>query len=137
MEVASLMTPNPHFVNKQDTIKTALAKMLDLDIRHLPVLDKGKLIGIISDRDIRDYCSPIESDYYSTQDSRASLDAAVGSIMTGAVIAITDNSNVNELLEVMIEGKLSAVPVIDRAEKLVGIISYVDILKYFQATLNE
>ena len=51
--VKSVMTPFPYSVDITDTILDASTMMIDHNIRHLPVTDRGKPVGVVSDRDVR------------------------------------------------------------------------------------
>jgi acetoin utilization protein AcuB len=53
MIVAELMTPNPVIVAPSDSLELAYERMKAGQFRHLPVMDEGKLIGILTDRDLR------------------------------------------------------------------------------------
>lgn len=52
-QVIAVMTPFPHTVNIDDPISTAVALMQAHDFRHLPVVDRGTLRGVLSERDVR------------------------------------------------------------------------------------
>ncbi len=49
----TVMTPFPYTINADDSTASATRMMAEHAIRHLPVMDQGRLIGVISDRDIR------------------------------------------------------------------------------------
>jgi acetoin utilization protein AcuB len=60
MIVAQLMTPNQVTVEPNDALECAYQKMKTGGFRQVPVLDRGKLIGIVTDRDIRQYLGHLE-----------------------------------------------------------------------------
>jgi acetoin utilization protein AcuB len=130
MLVKEIMTTRPFCVEKTESIQMALGKMVEYDIRHLPVTESGNLVGIVSDRDIRDYALPLSTDFQRSTDTRAKLDAPVATIMSSSVVTIHEEEEVADLIELMLAEKLSAVPVLGgTAEKLVGIVSYLDVLE--------
>jgi CBS domain-containing protein len=51
--IKSVMTPFPYSIDMDDTVDNASKMMVEHDIHHLPVTDKGKPVGVISDRDIK------------------------------------------------------------------------------------
>ena len=55
------MTYLPHSIESKETVRAATQKLGELNIRHLPVTENGKLIGIVSDRDIRMATSFVDS----------------------------------------------------------------------------
>ncbi len=136
MNVKELMTKNPECVMSEETVRAALGKMLELDVRHLPVLRDGELIGMISDRDVSLYSTPIEDQAYSLEDVHAKLDTPVSEIMTGAVLSIDEESEASELIRLMIDNRVGAVPVVAASTgDLIGIVSYIDILRAAESML--
>ena len=102
--------------------------MRDNRIRHVPVLDGDKLVGIVSDRDVR---SALPS-RHALQRGTASLGdtllgAKVSQVMSAMPITIGSDASVREAAQLMCRHKIGALPVVD-AEKLIGIISAEDIL---------
>jgi CBS domain-containing protein len=117
-----LMTESPHVVDATSTLQTAIEKLQALDIRHLPVVDSdGALVGMLSDRDLRPYLSS----YFSG----IALEASVASIMTSDVIAVDVEADAAEIVDLMLDHKIGAVPVVDAEKTLVGIVSYIDLLR--------
>ncbi len=117
-----LMTESPHVVDATSTLRTAIEKLASLDIRHLPVGDTdGALVGMLSDRDLRAYAAPFFSG--------ATLDASVSSIMTTDVISVDLEADAAEIVDLMLDYKIGAVPVVDADKTLVGIVSYIDLLR--------
>jgi acetoin utilization protein AcuB len=115
MKVVDSMTPNPVHVTPNDTLATARALMDPGDFRCLPVVEGGKLVGIITDRDIRKHADSLES-------------TNVVVAMTREVVCISPDDTVNEAVRSLLAYKIGGLPVI-RKDKLVGIITTTDILK--------
>ena len=127
MQTRDLMTKKPLSIQPTTTVGEALDLMSEADIRHLPVVDDGQLVGMISDRDMR------HISWGSLFDEGAArrFSAPVSSLMTGTVLRVGAESDVSEAVELMIEEKVGAVPVVDEGDgTLEGIISYVDVLKH-------
>jgi len=110
-----LMTESPAVIEVTATLRSAVDRLQALDIRHLPVIDDdGELVGMLSDRDLR---------------GSAPADAAVATVMSADVIAVDEEADAAEIVDLMIDNKIGAVPVIDADRTLVGIVSYVDLLR--------
>jgi acetoin utilization protein AcuB len=121
-----LMTASPVVVDRAATIRVALERLQSLDVRHLPVVDtEGALIGMVSDRDLRAHMLA------------PSLDALVSSIMTTDVISVDLDADAAEIIDLMLDHKIGAVPVIDADGELVGIVSYVDVLRELSGVAAE
>ena len=52
--VRSVMTPFPHFVEVDESLLRARVMMVEHDVHHLPVQDQGRLVGILTDRDLNE-----------------------------------------------------------------------------------
>ncbi len=127
---ADLMTENPATLPLEARVKDAVSMLQTMDIRHIPVVDEDDtLVGIVSDRDLRalEIPSVIGEEYLGNV--RAALEAPLSSIMSGDVIAVDTEASAAEIVELMLENKIGAVPVLDADGVLVGIVSYVDLLR--------
>lgn len=131
---ADLMTENPATLPIDAKVRNAVAMLQSMDIRHIPVVDEdGMLVGIVSDRDLRalEFPSIIGEEYLGKV--REALDAPLASVMSGDVISVELDTSATEIVELMLENRIGAVPVLDGDGVLVGIVSYVDMLR----TLKE
>jgi len=115
MKVADCMTPEPACVTPDDTLTRAVALMEAGDFRAVPVVRNGKLVGIITDRDIR-------------KNWQKSEVTKVGAVMSAKPICISPDDSVNEAVRTLLSYKIGGLPVISKG-KLVGIITTTDILR--------
>ena len=125
-----LMTEDPTTVSMNSTLHRAILLLQTLDVRHLPVVDEeGSLVGMLSDRDVRGLAFPelLRAEYLGT--IQTALDAPVSSVMSSDVISVDVEADAGEIIDVMLDQKVGAVPVVDADGTLVGIVSYVDILR--------
>ena len=131
MECRELMTKNPITVGPDATVSDVMDLMMEKDIRHVPVVDKDKLVGMISDRDVR------QISWTAIVDGGAArLSVPVTSLMSGDPMSVGEESGASEVIDVMLEQKVGAVPVVDEADgRLVGIVSYMDVLKFARDAL--
>jgi len=130
MLIKDVMTPNPYTIDPDRTVLEALLMMYDHDIRRLPVIEKGKLIGIISDRDIKQTMGrPSLSDKQRAGESDE-LRFAVRDVMTHNLITVRQDDDLKEAIELIVENKISGLPVVDRDGNLVGVVSTIDLLRY-------
>ena len=130
MLVRDVLTPNVISVTPKTTLPEAVRLMRERGIRHLPVVEDGKLVGIVSDRDLkRAMASPATS--LEVHELTYLLNRlAVGEIMTRTVITIGAMFPVEEAARLMVMEKVSALPVTD-ADRLVGIVTETDVLDLF------
>lgn len=136
MQASDLMTARPTTIRPEATIRQAVALLQDLDVRHLPVVDvEGQLVGMLSDRDLRALTIPFISAGESQGTLVTALGSPVSSVMTSDVLSVEPETDVDEIVELMLENRIGAVPVVDRDSGLVGIVSYMDVLR--EATFEE
>jgi CBS domain-containing protein len=125
-----IMTENPVTVSESASLGEALEILSELEIRHLPVVRKGEVVGMLSDRDLRALGLSTTADVERMDAIRSSLTARVTTLMTGDVVTVDRDTNLPDIVDLMISEKIGAIPVVDpESDVLVGIISYIDILK--------
>lgn len=135
MKVVDLMTPDPVTVTANETIGRVAELMDESNIRQVPVVKGRELIGLITDRDVRAFVSRSLAD--SPDEYEKARRAPVGDLMTTEPITLSPDEDLREAIEVMIEEKFGAIPVVDEVEGLVGIVSYVDVLRCFLERLED
>jgi predicted CoA-binding protein/predicted transcriptional regulator len=130
-KVREHMSRNPASVKPEDGLKDAIWKMERGHFRHLPVVDgSGKLIGMLSDRDIRLIRPSLA--FVNKEDAMVQLWSL--SVQQAAVfdpISVKPETTLREAAELMLRWHVGGLPVVDVQEKLVGIITYTDLLREF------
>jgi CBS domain-containing protein len=121
MEAANQMIGKLVVVSPHDSLAKAKALMDSRNFRHVPVVEDGKLVGILSNNDIR---------------WQGHLTATVAEAMTPNPITVTPKTTIHESARLMLRRKINAVLVVDRGTP-VGIITTSDILKLFLETARS
>ncbi len=131
--VEDRMTKNPITVKPGDPLKEALDKMKKGRFRHLPVVDdEGRLIGMISDRDIRLIRPSLA--FVSSEDAAVQLwSTAVRQAAVFNPVTIQSDAPLEQCAELMVRWEIGGLPVVGDGEKVVGIITYTDLLREFIA----
>ncbi|MDH3443747.1 MAG: CBS domain-containing protein [Deltaproteobacteria bacterium] len=135
MKVVDVMTADPITVTPSETIRQADGLMDEHNFRQLPVVKGRTLVGIITDRDIRSFLSG--SLHTSREEWDKAMSTAVSNVMTQQPIAVEPDDDLTEVIEILITEKIGAIPVVDKIEGLVGIVSYIDVLRCFLDRLQE
>jgi acetoin utilization protein AcuB len=126
--VRDWMTPNPITIDTKTTLPEAHKLMKECHIRRLPVVDHGKVVGILTLGDIRE-ASPSDATSLSIFELNYLLAKLnVEKIMTRDPITIAPMATIREAAQIMLEHKIGGVPVVED-EKLVGIITESDIFR--------
>lgn len=133
--VKNLMTANPRTVHSEVSLEQAAALMKEVNCRQLPVLDDERLIGIITDRDIRLAVITPTSDLDFTHHKEL-REFAVGEFMTADPKTVTPDTPAAEAAALLRQLKIGALPVLDDG-KLVGIITVSDCLACLSDQLEE
>lgn len=131
MVVQDIMTSDPVTVDADAPVSEALRILHDLDVRHVPVTENGALAGMISDRDVRaSELKALESAADIDEEPVDPLAAPVAQLMSSNLISVTPEDDITDVIDLMLENKVGAVPVVERhSDTLVGIVSYVDVLR--------
>jgi len=115
--VAGWMTLNPVTASPTDKLSTVRAKMAEGAFRSVPVLDNGKLVGIVTDRDLRQHAGSPEN-------------TEVARVMTKELLTVTPATPLKDAARLMRERKIGGLPVLE-GDALVGIITTADVLHAF------
>ena len=128
--VLDIMTREPVVLSTDATVADAVHILQTLDVRHLPVVDERRaVVGMLSDRDLRSLTVPRMVDEEWVGNMRAALRSKVVSVMNGNVLSVDEEAPVSEAIELLLEHKIGALPVLDAEGLLTGIVSYIDVLR--------
>ena len=116
MQIRDVMTANPTTLTPADTIQSAARLMRDQDTGAVPVVENGRVIGMVTDRDI-----VVRAVAEGDQSSRPVRD-----ILTTNLVSVTSATSTGDAAELMSENQVRRLPVIDNGV-LVGIVSIGDI----------
>jgi acetoin utilization protein AcuB len=138
MIAGDLMTPDPTTVIPEASVAEAWDLMRDLDIRHIPVVEGRTLVGMVSDRDLgrMNMAGILASD--GADALREELATPVVKIMSADVISVDTETDLGEVVTLLIEHKVGALPIVSPGTRdVVGILSYIDVLKVLQSSLQD
>lgn len=128
MRVRDFMTAKPITVDPETPMLEAGQRMVGKQIRHLVVVDDGRVVGIVTDRDIRlNLPSPATS--LSVWEMNYLLpQVTVGGVMTKSVIVVSPDRPIAEAARIMMDHKIGALPVVEEG-RLVGIVTESDFVR--------
>ncbi len=129
MKVQDYMTKRVITVGKGEPIRSAWLLMEKNNIRHLPVIEEHKLVGIVSEKDLYK-ALPSITEIKDTQKLAKILDTVkVENVMTRNVKAVTPEMYINKAAKVFLENRLGCFPVVSEG-RLVGILTTTDLLRF-------
>jgi acetoin utilization protein AcuB len=121
MMVRDVMTRRVVVIGPETPCDKARLIMDQHRIRHLPVVAAGKLVGIVSDRDVRS----------AAHESPGTIAAR---IMTPDPVTVTSETRIEHAARIMVDARFGSLPVVDGS--LVGIVTYTDLLRAFVQVLE-
>ena len=136
MVVEDCMSVDPIVVQVTETVGGVLRKLLEADVRHLPVVEDDALVGIVSDRDLqRALAHAFAAGELEAADQP--LERPISTLMSSDVLSVDPETELEEVIDLMIDHKIGALPVVEAdSQKVLGIISYIDVLRVARATLS-
>ena len=126
-QLREIMTKRIHTVSTDDRVIHARRIMIDEKIARLPVLDNGKLAGMISDNEIAFSLAKIKRSFPLGRQKHQLEELLVGSVMRTPVVWTQPNMTAVTAAQIMIKNNLGSLPLIE-GDKLVGIVTRTDLL---------
>lgn len=118
-------------VDENTSLMRATRVMKENSIRRLPVVSHGKLIGIVTDRDVKD-ASPSKTTSLDIHELYYLLsEMKVKDVMTSDLVTLHGKDTLEKAALIMLENKISGMPVVDDSDHLIGLLSETDILRGF------
>ncbi len=122
------MTADPLTINPDETVFKAVQMMNQVWIRHLPVCDGDKVVGMLSDRDLRNFELQEWINAVDADKVREYLAMPVSKVMSEDVVTVGPDTSSAESAAAMLDAKISALPVVDDG-KLIGMVTTDDLLR--------
>jgi acetoin utilization protein AcuB len=136
MDIERWMKKVVQVVRPRDSILRAREVMEKHRVNQLPVVVKGRVVGIVTDRDLRDaFPSAFEAPRRGREDRRAApdpRDVPVDAVMTANVLTLGPGDSMASAARLMRRERIGAIPIVDQ-DRLVGIVTRSDVLDAFVA----
>jgi acetoin utilization protein AcuB len=130
MQAQDIMTADPTTVSPEAPVAEAWDLMRDRAVRHIPVVDRGELVGMVSDRDLAHFDLARLLTTEGAEALRRELSTSVVRIMSADVVAVDPEAELGEIVDLLVDNRIGAVAVVRTGTReLVGIVSYIDVLK--------
>jgi acetoin utilization protein AcuB len=127
--VENWMNPNVITVDADDSMLDATKLLKEHNVRRLVVLEKGKLVGIVTDRDLK-RASPSDATALESHELLYLVaNIKVREIMTRNPITVPYNYTIEEAAEILLQAKISGVPVVNKDGEVIGMITQTDLFK--------
>ena len=128
MQVREIMSTAIEVVDRNDNLRTVEERMAAKQLRHLPVLEQGEIVGMVTQRDL--FKAAMSSAMgYGEKAQRAYLQSVrVKEIMVYPVVTVAPDTSVAAAVDMIINKGIGCLPVVE-ATKLVGMVTKTDLLR--------
>lgn len=130
MRITKFMRRSIASVNPEATLKEIEELMERRKIRHVLVIEKGELLGIISDRDVKKYRSLFAETKAAKEIDEATLRFRAHQIMTRDPITIHEDIRASDAIKLMLEEHISCLPVLDNDNAVIGVVTSNELMKW-------
>ncbi len=124
------MTTEVVSVPPDERVGNLYAMLRRLPMHHLLVMERGTLLGIISDRDILRNLSPFSNTEHANERDAFLSQRFARDIMSQQVVTVARNASIRDAGALMVEHAISLLPVLDEHKKVCGVLSWRDVLRY-------
>ena len=128
MRVEKWMQRRPLTVSPQDTLRSAWRIIREHRVRHLPVVEQGRLVGMVTDRDLRQALPSRAVGLEMHEIPHLAEKVRIWEVMARAVVTVDREAPIEEAARLLLKYRIGGLPVI-KGETLVGIITKTDLLR--------
>lgn len=135
IRVGDIMTPNPKTLSPHHSVSTALRLMLEGGFHHIPIVEEGRLVGIVHANHIRNGLGMVTLPSVAPSSPNLWETIPLRAVMVEARHTVTPDTPIDKLVDLMRQHALTGVPVLE-GEKLVGIVTVRDVLNVTRELLD-
>lgn len=128
MNVSEIMTREVVALRPESNLREAIAVIQKFRIRHIPVVENGKLEGIVTDRDIKRATPSLHGGVSQEDYERVLNDTRLFQVMTRDPLSVPPDASLKSVAKILVDKKYGALPVVADGV-LVGIVSDIDLLR--------
>lgn len=131
MQVREIMTTDIEVVDRNDNLRAVEERMAAKQLRHLPVLEQGDIVGLVTQRDLFKAAMSSTMGYGEKAQKTYLQSVRVKEIMTYPVVTISPETPVATAADMIITKGIGCLPVVD-GTTLVGMVTKTDLLRYLR-----
>jgi len=128
-KIKEVMNEEIHSVSPEDRVVHARRILLDNDIARIPVVNEGRVVGIVSDREIAFAFAKIKKAFSLGQQHYRIREILVKDVMKKNVVTMPENATIKDTADLMIKQDIGCVPIVDNKDKIKGMVTRTDLLK--------
>lgn len=135
--VRDVMSTNLTTLDHESRLLDAVLSMRSSGYRHLPVVNREKLVGVISDRDVQRAAPSLLSKISQEEYNRIFEGTPITRIMVKNVITVNPTTPLRDAVRIVYENKFGCLPVVEGDNRLVGMVTVTDLLGVLDRLLSE
>jgi acetoin utilization protein AcuB len=139
MRISDWMTGSVHLIGSQNSVRQARSLLEQYRINQLPVVDDGRLVGIVAERDLR-AASPNVDELADVLPECEGIprpdNIPIGTLMTRNVIVLRPGDSVEDAARLMRARRIAAIPIVD-GDRVVGVLTRGDVIDAFLARAGK
>jgi CBS domain-containing protein len=132
MQVREIMSKDIEVVDRNDNLRTVEERMATKQLRHLPVLEQGEVVGIVTQRDLFKATMSSAMGYGEKAQQAYLQSVRVKEIMVYPVVTVAPDTSVVAAADMMMNRGIGCLPVVED-HQLIGIVTKTDLLRYLRA----
>jgi len=134
--IEKIMRENVITVKPEDRVIHARRLMMENDVARLPVVEGGKIVGIISDKEIAFALASIKKSFSRGKQQNQLRNLLVRDVMKTNVVTAGEDITIKEAARIMLEEEVGCLPIVDGRGKLRGIVTRTDLLHHLREKLE-
>ena len=127
-QVRDYMTPNPETLEVNHSLLDAALLLRRTNLRHIPILQDGQLVGVLTDRDVARFTPTMLLPVSAQEYNRVFEETPVEKVMSRNPLSIASDAPLSEAVELLFRNRLGCLPVLEK-NRLIGIITVTDMLR--------
>jgi CBS domain-containing protein len=132
MQVREIMSTDIEVVDRNDNLRTVEERMATKQLRHLPVLEQGEVVGMVTQRDLFKAAMSSAMGYGEKAQQAYLQSVRVKEIMVYPVVTVAPDTSVVAAADMMMNRGIGCLPVVED-HQLIGIVTKTDLLRYLRA----
>jgi CBS domain-containing protein len=132
MQVREIMSPDIEVVDRNDNLRAVEERMAAKQLRHLPVLEQGEVVGIVTQRDLFKATMSSAMGYGEKAQQAYLQSVRVKEIMVYPVVTVAPDTSVTAAADMLMNKGIGCLPVVED-HQLIGIVTKTDLLRCLRA----
>ena len=133
--ISEIMTEDVQVVERDQELHDVVEILTEYSVQHVPIIEDGKLVGLVSAGDIMEYSMNALSKRFGKMLDPSMIEhAKIEEIMQTDLITLSTRSKVLAAAEILSRGDIHSIPIIDDQETLMGIVTSTDLINFL---MNE